>query len=103
MDLYLEDNCQHLIEAIKNSGCPLDDVARVPLDCVFGSHNKGLEAFAEKYNKEIEAVIKFADDYDVDINEFDLSTTEKKVGFALMYMATEIKLDYSTFICVKDD
>ena len=90
MDVFLEENCPHLIDAIKECGYTFEDVKQDPLYCSFGWNADGPETFANQYGKEIEAAIKFADDYVVDITEFDLSTIEKKVGFALMYMATEL-------------
>ena len=93
MDIFLEENCSHLIEAIKECGYTFEDVKQDPLYCLFGCNAKGPETFAKQYGKEIEAAIEFADEYAVDVNEFDLSTTEKKVGFALMYIATELESD----------
>lgn len=93
MDIFLEENCSHLIEAIKECGYTFEDVAQDPLYCLFGWNAKGPESFAKQYGKEIEAAIEFASNYAVDINEFDLSTIEKKVRFAIMYMATELESD----------
>ena len=92
MDIFLEENCPRLIEVIKECGYTFEDVSKDPLFCVFGLFGRP-ELFAEKYGKEIEAAIEFADEYAVDINEFDLSTTDKKVGFALMYIASELESD----------
>ena len=103
MDIFLEENCPHLIESIKHSGNSFEDVIQDPLYCIFGWNAKGPENYSKQYGKEIDAVLEFADEYDVDISEFDLSTIEKKVSFALMYIATELQSDYSSFICIKDD
>ena len=90
MDVFLEQNCSNLIDEIKECGYTFEDVIKDPLYCLFGWNAKGPENFAKQYGKEIEAAIEFASNYVVDISEFDLSTTDKKVGFALMYMATEL-------------
>lgn len=92
MDVFLEENCPHLIEVIKECGYTFEDVSKDPLFCVFGLGGRP-ELFAEKYGKQIEAAIEFADKYDVDVNEFDLSTTKKKVRFALMYIAIKLQDD----------
>ena len=94
MDIFLEQNCSNLIDTIKESGYTLDDVIKDPLYCIFGWNAEGIENFAKQYGKEIDAVIKFANDYDVDINEFDLSTNEKKVKFAISYLALQLQNDY---------
>ena len=93
MDIFLEEKCPNLINAIKECGYTFEDVKQDPLYCIFGWYTNGPENFAKEYGKEIEAAIEFANDYAVDINEFDLSTTKKKVRFALMYIATELELD----------
>lgn len=90
MDIFLEENCPNLIEVIKECGYTFEDVIKDPLYCFFGRNAKGPENFAKQYGKEIEAAIEFASNYVVDVSKFDLSTTDKKVGFALMYMATEL-------------
>ena len=96
MDIFLEQNCPNLIEHIKESEYPFEDIVREPLYCVLGFYTpKLVEIFAEQYCKEIDAAIEFADEYDVDISKFDLSTPEKKVGFALMYLTTQLESDYT--------
>lgn len=96
MDVFLEQNCSNLIDAIKECEYPFEDIKQEPIYCVLGFYTpKRVEIFAEQYGKEIDAAIKFADEYDVDISEFDLSTPEKKVGFALMYLTTQLESDYT--------
>lgn len=102
MDIFLEENCPNLIEVIKECGYTFEDVSKNPLYCVFGLYGRP-ELFAEKYGKEIEAAIEFANDYAVDINEFDLSTTKKKVRFALMYIATELESDCQDWYAVNKE
>lgn len=94
MDIFLEQNCSNLIDEIKECGYTFDDVIKDPLYCIFGWYAKGVDIFAKQYGKEIDAAIKFANDYDVDINEFDLSTNEKKVKFAISYLALQLQNDY---------
>lgn len=94
MDIFLEQNCSNLIDEIKECGYTFDDVIKDPLYCIFGWYTKGVEISAKHYGKEIDAAIKFANDYDVDINEFDLSTNEKKVKFAFSYLALQLQNDY---------
>lgn len=103
MDIFLERNCSHIIKRIKECGYPFENVIREPLYCLFGCSSDGVEIFAEQYGKEIDAAIEFADEYDIDVSELGLSTPEKKASFAIMYIATELQTDYSTFICIKED
>lgn len=84
-----------MIDSIKECGYTFEDVRQDPLYCLFGWNVKGPEIFAEQYGKEIDAAIEFANEYDVDISECDLSTMEKKVSFAIMYMATQLESDYT--------
>lgn len=93
MDVFLEKNCPNLIYRISNSGYTFDDIIEDPLYCIFGSPYslEDVENFAKQNDKEIETVIKFVEDYDIDvIKEFDLSSTCKKLIFAIRYLTTEL-------------
>ena len=93
MDAFLEKNCPNLISVLRNSGHTYEDIIENPSYCIFGPFysSEEVENFAKKYDKEIETIIKFVEDYDIDvIKEFDLSSTCKKLIFAIRYLTTEL-------------
>ena len=93
MDAFLEKNRPNLISILRNSGHTYEDIIENPSYCIFGPFysSEEVEDFAKKYDKEIEIIIKFVEDYDIDvIEEFDLSSTWKSVDFAIRYLATEL-------------
>ena len=93
MDAFLEKNCPSLISVLRNSGHTYEDIIENPSYCIFGPFysSEEVENFAKKYDKEIETIIKFVEDYDIDvIKEFDLSSTCKKLIFAIRYLTTEL-------------
>lgn len=94
MDIYLEQNCPNLLEAIKESNYPLEDVEREPFSCILGCCTQiTFDNFVKGNHDEIEAAIQFASMWVIDPNEWDLSTDEKRAGFALMYLAVELEGD----------
>lgn len=99
MDIYLEQNCPNLLEAIKDCGYTPEDVVLDPFYCVLGlCSERTYNNFVNEYHDEIEAAIEFASTWDIDPKEWDLSTTVKRVEFALMYLAMELEneLQYQT-------
>lgn len=93
MDTFLEKNCPNLIYRIITSGHSFKDVFKDPSYCIFGSNYnlKDIENFAKQNDKEIETVIKFVEDYDIDvIKEFNLTSSWKRMNFAISYLATEL-------------
>ena len=92
MDVYLEGNCPNLLEAIKDSGYTPEDVARDPFYCVLGlCSDEYFNRFVKQNHDEIEAAIRFASEWAIDPKEWDLSSDEKRVKFALMYLAVELE------------
>ena len=99
MDVYLEGNCPNLLEAIKDSGYTPEDVARDPFYCVLGlCSDEYFNRFVKQNHDEIEAAIRFASEWAIDPKEWDLSSDEKRVKFALMYLAVELEeeVEYET-------
>ena len=99
MDIYLEQNCPNLLEAIKDCGYTPEDVGRDPFYCILGCCSQEyFDKFVKENHDEIEAAIQFESEWDIDPKEWDLSTDEKRAKFALMYLATELEseVEYET-------
>lgn len=95
MDVFLEENCPNLLEAIKDCGYTPEDVERDPFYCVLGCcSEKTFDNFVKENHEEIEAAIQFAYMWEIDPKEWDLSTDEKRAGFALVYLAVELESDF---------
>lgn len=95
MDIYLEQNCPNLLEAVKDCGYTPEDVERDPFYCVLGCcSEKTFDNFVKESHDEIEAAIQFAYMWDIDPKEWDLSTDEERAKFALMYLAVELEREF---------
>ena len=100
MDAFLEKNCPNLIYRIFNSGHSFNDIIENPSYCIFGpSYSlEDVENFAKQNDKEIETIIKFVEDFDIDVVEkFNLYTVEDKLYFAIRCLTTELEAT-SSFI-----
>ena len=94
MDVFLEQNCSNLLETIKDCGYTPADVGRDPFYCILGCCSQEyFDKFVKENHDEIEAVIKFASKWEIDPKEWDFSTDEKRLKFALMYLAVELERD----------
>ena len=99
MDVFLEEKCPNLLELIKECGYIPEDVARDPFYCVLGlCSDEYFHTFVKQNHDEIEAAIQFASEWAIDPQECDLSSDEKRVKFALMYLAVELEeeVEYET-------
>ena len=99
MDVFLEEKCPNLLELIKECGYIPEDVARDPFYCVLGlCSDEYFHKFVKQNHDEIEAAIQFASEWAIDPKECDLSSDEKRVKFAIMYLATELEseVEYKT-------
>ena len=99
MDVFLEEKCPNLIEAVKDCGYTLVDVERDPFYCILGCCSQEyFDKFVKENHDEIEAAIQFASEWAIDPQERDLSSDEKRVKFALMYLAVELEeeVEYET-------
>lgn len=95
MDIYLEQNCPNLMEAVKECGYTPEDVERDPFYCILGCCSQEyFDKFVKENHDEIEAVIEFASEWDIDPKEWDFSTDEKRAGFALMYLSVELEREF---------
>lgn len=93
MNAFLEKNCPNLIYRIFNSGHTYEDIIENPSYCIFGPvySLEDAENFVKQNDKEIETVVKFVKDYDIDVvKEYNLSSIWKKMIFAIRYLATEL-------------
>lgn len=94
MDIYLEQNCSNLLEIIKDCGYTPADVRQDPFYCILGCCSQEyFGKFVKENHDEIEAVIRFASEWEIDPKEWDLSTDDKRAKFALMYLAIELERD----------
>lgn len=99
-DRFLEKNCPNLVSVLRNSGHTYEDIIENPSYCIFGPFysSKEVENFAKQYDKEIETIIKFVEDFDIDVVEkFNLYTVEDKLYFAIRCLTTELEAT-SSFI-----
>lgn len=95
MDVFLEEKCPNLLEAIKDCGYTPEDVARDPIYCSLGCCSQEyFDKFVKENHDEIEAAIQFAYMWDIDPKEWDLSTDEERAKFALMYLAVELEIEF---------
>lgn len=99
MDVFLEQNCSNLLETIKDCGYTPADVGRDPFYCILGCCSQEyFGKFVKENHDEIEAAIQFASEWAIDPQEWDLSSDEKRVKFALMHLAVELEeeVEYET-------
>lgn len=95
MDVFLEEKCPNLLEAIKDCGYTPEDVERDPIYCSLGCCSQEyVDEFVKENHDEIEAAIQFACMWDIDPKEWDLSTDEERAKFALMYLAVELEIEF---------
>lgn len=101
MDGFLEEKCPTLLKAIRKEnkvGYTFYDICRDPFnnflyDYLNDYSQQGADRFIEDNHDEVEAAIDFAEKYDIDTNEWDLSDAEKRFSFAISYLSYECELD----------
>ncbi len=99
MDVELTEKASGLIQAVKEGteSYTLEDIQRDPWNTFVynqcGFSESSVNSWLNDNSDEIQAVVDFASEWDIDANEWDFSTLEKRASFAIMYLAIQIEDD----------
>lgn len=96
MDIYLIQNASSFIEDVKAAFETAGEYA-ISVD-PYGSiiddwTSRGIDRYISEHVEEFDHIITFAEKWDLDINEYDISDDEKKFEFCAWYIAYQISVE----------
>ena len=99
MDIQLLNQAPNLIQAVKSETefYTPSDIQRDPWNTFVysqrGFSQSSVDSWLNSMAEEIQAVIDFASEWEIDASEWDFSDLEKRAEFAISYISIEIERD----------
>lgn len=94
MDVQLLQNSPNLIEKVQDAfNYWGSDIARDPWNTMLSGiwSQSAVDSYLNDLEDEINAVIDFASEWDIDASEWDFSTPEKRFEFAVSYLSIDME------------